>query len=695
MRLVPPRLVSRLITTSAIAALVLYAVISTVTITALADHSRDLARADAVRQLGDIRLTLDLQSERLDAFVVGYTEWDEFYESTRLLDPAFVAAEFDPWLADQADADVVVWSTGDGQPVFASGPPADVTAVAVAARYGVVTGPVALPAGPALLASRPIVGDPPGEAAGFLSVARYLDAGDLGDAPGSVQLLLPTDAPEPAARRVEPLEPPAGYIEAASTLSSGRMVVRGTLDGVDGRPALIVEIERSDPWLGDGRLGVIIAVTLGVGLVIITVSVLVGLVIARLINRPITEYIDYMRDQGDLALQGLRPEQQLQVDPALPDNFRALGRVIIDLITRLRVSQADLIDATEQAQAAERAFRTVVEESPEVKVLVRGGVVEIANQAAAHFFGLRRGDLVRATPSGLFPGVELHDESDRPIDLLTVMQRSRVMPVVVRCAVRGKPDRWVAMTVSPLDADNDDRVISARNVTEERRLESLRQEILSLVSHDLRSPLTVINGYLEILAKPLDDDRRTAAIDSAMRAVIRMQGLLDDLLDATHAERVFGPSVMRSVRLAEVAEAVATSLQATASQRITVHVADDVTVIGDSARLEQALTNLVGNAVKHGPAGGAIRIAVSARGDRAHLAVEDDGPGVPEDLRSGLFERGSRGPNADRVPGMGLGLYIVRVIAESHAGAAYIEDTGAGTRFVLELPAETATRDGA
>ena len=455
----------------------------------------------------------------------------------------------------------------------------------------------------------------------------------------------------------------------------------------------VLAIYDQDPAPDNAR-ALSLVVILATGLIAVAVTLAFTRAASRSVARPLKRFVAYMQEQGYLALQGLRADEDLVADPRLPEDFRELGQVIVDLMTQLRINQADLIEAGEQALAAEQAFRMVVEESPEVKILVRDGVVEIANPAAAHFFGLHLGDLVRASPEGLFTGISLHDEKGDRIDIGTIASRAADGPVLARCTSANQPDRWMEMSVATIGPSPLDYVISARNVTEERRLEELREEILSLVSHDLRSPLTVVEGYLEMLEQPLDDERRETAAHNAQRAVGRMEGLLDDLLHATRAERVFAPTVLRSVDLGWLAEGVASSLQMSAEQDLQVVADQDVIVLGDAVRLEQAVANLVGNAIKYGPPDGRVLITVSSVGDRAHLAVEDEGVPIPEDQRATLFERGMRGTGVRGMPGMGLGLYIVRVIAEAHGGTATVEcPDGGGNRFTLELPLKPRGQD--
>jgi signal transduction histidine kinase len=546
-----------------------------------------------------------------------------------------------------------------------------------------------LPSGPSVVAIRPIVGDPPRPSVGAVAVARPLDAATLSSGNADLRVGATGDGLEPPGRPWKAVRGPTGYAWAAAALVGDKWVTKAALPSADGRTALTIEVSQPDPWIGEGRLWLAVLVPVGLGVLTIGVGALVALFVSKSIGRPLRQFVRYMQEQGYLAIQGLRTDDELLIDPDLPADFRELGQVIVDLMTQLRVNQSELIEAGEQALTAERAFRTVVEESPEVKILVRQGVVEIANPAAAHFFGLHLGDLVRADPEGLFTGIGLYDEGGHRMDLATLAERATKGPVVARCTVPNQPDRWIEISVAVLDPVMLDYVISARNITEERRLEALREEILSLVSHDLRSPLTVVRGYLDILARPLDDERRDAAVESAKRAADRMEGLLDDLLHATRAERVFAPTVMRLVDMGELAEAVCASLQVGAEQQIRVGAEPGIIVLGDEVRLEQAVSNLVGNAIKHGPENGEIRVSVSSQGERARLAVEDDGPGLPEDQWETVFERGKRGPTSSGKPGLGLGLYIVRVVAEAHGGTAYIERSSTGgSRFVFELPLE-------
>lgn len=684
-RLIPSRLAPRLVLTTTLTTIAVFSLLSVIVVAGISYHLRSVATDSAVHDLAGAAVSVEMSARELDSYVVTFTEWRQFYAQTLSPDESFAGAELDPWLPDRTGAHTIVWWREDGSVIHARGAGPDIAALRALAAAGESAGAALLPSGPSVVAIRRVIGDPPQPSVGVLAVARPLTDEDL-----SVALLsVGADSPPDPDDGWRPIAAPPGFADATVRTHAGVLAARASLRGIDGTPVVVLEAAQPDPWLGTERVWVVVLVPIVLGAFTVAVGLGLGVFVSRNIARPLAGFVRYMRDQGYFALQGLRTDEELQVDPRLPDDFKDLGAVIVDLMTQLRVNQAELIDAGEQALAAERAFRTVVEESPEVKILVRDGVVEIANPAAAHFFGLHLGDLVRADPNRIFAGVDLFDEEDHELDLATISERAALQPVVARCVATDQPDRWIEITVAALGDSGTDRVISARNITEERRLEALREEIWSLVSHDLRSPLTAVRGYLDILDRQPPPDTSAEAVRGARYAAQRMEALLEDLLNATRAERAFAPSVMRSVDLGHVTERIVDTLRVTTDRDIRMDLASDVLVLGDEARLEQAIANLVGNALKHGGADGPVDVAVHAHDSRARLTVRDQGPGVPPEIAEKIFERGVRGTSADGLPGLGLGLYIVRIVAEAHGGSVEVEPhEGRGAWFALELPLE-------
>lgn len=679
------RISTRVQVIMAASAAVVFTVISIVVGLGVTDYTRSLASQGAEARLEALRTRFELEASDLEAVAVGFGTSPGLREATEEGVGTRPVTRFEQWLGRQPDSRVVVWMTSDGVVRRSNGAEDDVDALGALAiaRPGGVSGLVALPSGPSIVAVAPVTGDSAGDPVGTIAIAEPIQTGAILTPDLTARLVRPSDE-DAAAAGWDSLPAPEGYQGAFAVSDGSLYIIQATLTGLDGRAAATVRLEQPDPGLGEGRLWLVVTVPVALGLVTVGLAYLLGMMISRSVTDPLHRFVTYLQEQGYLALHGLKTDDALMVEPGLPGDFAELGDVITDLMKQLRVNQAELLEANDQALAAERAFRTVVEESPELKILVRDGVVEIANPAAAHFFGLHLGDLLRADPDGLFGGVEFFNQAGDQIDLLEAARVSVGQTQVVRCIVGEQPERWMEVSIAFIDSEQRDYVISARNVTEERRLEALREEVLSLASHDLRSPLTVVRGYLDILEKPVADEQRAKAVASARRATERLESLLNDLRDATRVERVLAPQVMRPVELGDLARHIASSLQIGAVQNILVDAGPPVFVLGDSDRLEQAVTNLVGNALKHGPAEGDVRVRVITRDGHALVAVEDDGPGIAPELRETLFERGVRG--SQETPGMGLGLYIVRVVAEAHGGSARIEPTETGTRFVIELP---------
>ena len=233
---------------------------------------------------------------------------------------------------------------------------------------------------------------------------------------------------------------------------------------------------------------------------------------------------------------------------------------------------------------------------------------------------------------------------------------------------------------------------AARQAALERQQElvRIRDEILGVVSHDLRSPLTTIGLSAQLLdgSSPGEQKEHVQTIAAATR---RMERLIHDLLDVTRAEQ--GKlSIRRDVvdPAAVVRDVVASHEPIAASQQIEFvnSVAGDLPpMYGDGDRLAQALTNLIGNAFKFTPAGGVVRLAAAQRDGKVRFEVSDSGPGIaPGDLPQ-LFEPFWQAKKTAHL-GAGLGLKITRAIVEAHDGSIEVTNLpGGGACFRLEFPA--------
>ncbi|WP_354702245.1 hypothetical protein DSM112329_02601 [Paraconexibacter sp. AEG42_29] len=246
--------------------------------------------------------------------------------------------------------------------------------------------------------------------------------------------------------------------------------------------------------------------------------------------------------------------------------------------------------------------------------------------------------------------------------------------------------------------DADDEVAELAQTLDEmlRALESSRAETSAMLtrqrafvadaSHELRTPLTSVLANLELLSEVLDGDAGDAA-NSALRSSQRMRRLVADLLLLARADSG-RESTRATVDLSAVVREAAGELQSIAGEHAFALDLDEFAPVhGVRDDLHRVALNLMENALRFTPAGTRVEVSVHLDEDRAVLAVEDDGPGVPEELRERVFERFVRAAG-DGGGSSGLGLAIVKAVSEGHGGTVDMAEPldGVGARFVVTLP---------
>jgi signal transduction histidine kinase len=222
-----------------------------------------------------------------------------------------------------------------------------------------------------------------------------------------------------------------------------------------------------------------------------------------------------------------------------------------------------------------------------------------------------------------------------------------------------------------------------------------KSRFISIVSHEMRTPLTSVLGYTEIaLADTPADDPRRPMLETAYAGAQRLGNLVDDLLDASRIE--LGTLIVRPVELdlaATVTEAVRAFANRSARHRLVTDVAPETSRISaDPARLRQMLAILLDNAIKYSPSGGEVRVSIRPAGpDAVTIAVADEGVGIQTSEVERIFDPYQRIAANRKIQGTGLGLYIARHLAELHGGRLVVEARPAsgparGSTFVLTLP---------
>lgn len=222
----------------------------------------------------------------------------------------------------------------------------------------------------------------------------------------------------------------------------------------------------------------------------------------------------------------------------------------------------------------------------------------------------------------------------------------------------------------------------------EHHAREVREELLSALSHDMKTPLTIIGTLSEQLAaSPLDDSARDEMLVVLRRQARRLRRLVLQFLDFVRSQAGQDLGLrFTSVDPVAVVRTVVDTVES--SERVRVEAADDVpTVRADDDRLEQIVANLVGNALKYSPADSEVEVEVTATRDVVRLAVIDHGPGIASERLTRLFGRYERGPATEVAEGTGIGLYLTRRMVEAHGGHLHVASRlGEGSRFEVSLP---------
>ncbi|VXC28324.1 response regulator [Nocardioides sp. AX2bis] len=300
------------------------------------------------------------------------------------------------------------------------------------------------------------------------------------------------------------------------------------------------------------------------------------------------------------------------------------------------------------------------------------GTVRFANGAATQMLGIAAGPL--ASLADLLP--ELWDAvgGRDPAEVAEESVRVQVVRDGARFSLRGtRTGASVVVYAGPDPADEE--------------IARLRSAITT-TAHELRGPVTVLGGIAEVLAPgedTLDPARRAAMVASVGRQAARLDSLTADLLTAAEARRGVLDVRLEPLDLVDTLETILE-----AHPDVALHVlaregsAAPLRVRADPGRLDQMVTNLLGNARKYGAP--PVVVTVGEQGSWAHLAVEDQGSGVPESFRDQLFEEFSRAPGAS-ARGTGLGLFVVRRLALAHGGDVHHRNgADRGSVFTVTLP---------
>lgn len=240
--------------------------------------------------------------------------------------------------------------------------------------------------------------------------------------------------------------------------------------------------------------------------------------------------------------------------------------------------------------------------------------------------------------------------------------------------------------------------VNIRSTNRHKKIILNQNEFIRIVSHDMRSPLTSVQGFASMLESGMVgelNEKQTHFVEKILSGISQMTSLVDNIQDAGRYDPESGFYEMTRTHcdiIGIVDRIMSNHLVPADKPALTVSsdIADDIPVINaDVDMLERAITNLVDNAIKYTPDGGKILVGVRRHNDRIIVKVQDNGLGISEDHQKLLFERHRRIPREEhkRIKGSGLGLFIVRSVARRHGGDAWVESVeGEGSSFYISVP---------
>lgn len=239
------------------------------------------------------------------------------------------------------------------------------------------------------------------------------------------------------------------------------------------------------------------------------------------------------------------------------------------------------------------------------------------------------------------------------------------------------------------------RVIVIRDVTIDKEIESARETFFHMITHDMRAPLSCIQGYAQILARDMPESQAAdRCLQPILRSARRLNGMIEDILNTIKLES--GDMKLKTVTVdAETLCAGAFEVHEPLAARRNIKFSvvppsAKIEFPGDPALLERVLANLVGNSLKFNPAGGSVAISCRTTREEALFSVEDTGPGIPKEKQEEIFEKYVQMEEHKHM-GFGLGLAMCRMAVELHRGRIWVEsEEGRGSRFSFAVPLKAA-----
>ena len=367
---------------------------------------------------------------------------------------------------------------------------------------------------------------------------------------------------------------------------------------------------------------------------------------------------------------------------------------------KVKVATSELAERVDELQESRGRLNAVIDSMKDGLVVYGAdGAALLANTFMLSLFGTTAEKVLGCT------AVQVADLTGEPPfeaatpELMLSAKGDEQLNEAAIFEIDGPRRRYVRRVVSPVigaGSPLSGLVVVYQDVTDQKEVEQLKDDFLSIASHELKTPLTSIMGYTQLLNRRLNSELRRAGSDDVIEVIEnqcrRMKRLVEDLLDVSRIERGSFQTAQAQVDLVDLVETVVKRFRpASRDHQLKVLKPEaGISVWGDEDRLDQVLTNLLSNAVKYSPDGGRVEVRLVRNGESAEVAVQDWGIGIPEDQQARIFSRFYQAEGvvrARRFGGMGLGLFISKAIVDELGGAISVDSTaGKGSTFCFTLP---------
>jgi len=392
------------------------------------------------------------------------------------------------------------------------------------------------------------------------------------------------------------------------------------------------------------------------------------------------------RKRAEEALQKARDELEMRVQARTAELAQANQELRTEIAERQRVEEA--------LRQSETRLRTILDHVLDgILTIDERGIVESYNPAAERIFGYIPAEIIGQHVKMLVPDLH-HGEHDSAISEALCPDNAERIEIGREVTGRRKNGSTfpLELAVSKMRL-GDQRMFTAvaRDITQRKEVERLKNELIATVSHELRTPMTSLLGFAELmLNRDLTPEKQREFLTVIHNEALRLTDLINDFLDLQRMEAGRQAYDFQSIEIVPLLrETLALFSGGEEKHTWRLEVPDSLPPVwADPDRIRQALSNLLSNAVKFSPRGGGVTVGARQKGAHIEVQVADQGIGIPPEAVPSLFSKFFRvnNPETRHIGGTGLGLALVKEIMEAHAGQVWVESTlGQGSTFFFTL----------